>query len=144
MKSSFAYATYLDDRLFWNLLCPRSNVVIKISGVLTPFIQNVGCAGLLLSRFNQVTYYWNAVLPSVLNQYVSGCIAAGFTRCCAFGACRVDLPDGGHCFCDRECLNHYSYPSHNCCSDNPCEGNSKVVNVKVLLPVSIKLPDFSH
>ena len=50
---------------------------------------------------------------------LSGCIAAGFTRCCAFGACRVDLPDGGHCFCDREC---FTYPHHNCCSDNPCDG----------------------
>jgi len=54
----------------------------------------------------------------------TGCTAAGFTRCCAFGACRVDLPDGGHCFCDQECLNHNSYPHHNCCSDNPCEGLS--------------------
>ena len=49
----------------------------------------------------------------------SGCIAAGFTLCCAFGACRVDLPDGGHCYCDREC---FSYAHHNCCSDNPCDG----------------------
>ena len=49
----------------------------------------------------------------------SGCIAAGFTHCCAFGACRVDLPDGGHCFCDQECFTHAHHP---CCSDNPCDG----------------------
>jgi len=48
----------------------------------------------------------------------SGCIAAGFAHCCTFGACRVNLPDGGHCFCDRQCL----YPHHKCCSDNPCDG----------------------
>jgi len=60
-------------------------------------------------------------MPLVLKRYFSGCIAAGFTHCCAFGACRVDLPDGGHCYCDRECLDQYNYPYHNCCSDNPCE-----------------------
>ena len=55
----------------------------------------------------------------------SGCTAAGFTHCCAFGACRVDLPDGGNCYCDRECWDQYNYPYHNCCSDNPCEiGNT--------------------
>ena len=56
--------------------------------------------------------------------YVSGCIAAGFTRSCAFGACRVDLPDGGHCFCDLWCIRHmHNYPQYNCCSDNPSEGD---------------------
>jgi len=57
-----------------------------------------------------------------------GCIAAGYTHCCAFGSCRVELPDGGQCHCDHYCVDnsYYSYSNylhHNCCSDNPCEGN---------------------
>ena len=64
------------------------------------------------------------VLPSMLKHYISGCIAAGFTHCCAYGASRVELPDGGQCYCDQECFKYRYYNlQRNCCSDNPCQGN---------------------
>ena len=95
----------------------QANIMLRYEQLHVIIDQQQQCS--IMTRRTSLLNKHSNIIVICSHDKGSGCSAAGFTRCCVFGACRVNLPGGGHCFCDREC---FTYPHHNCCSDNPCDG----------------------